>query len=339
MPLHPEAVLQTLLFFLLEDRIWICRPNWPDTHLPASASRVLVTGKCHHTPRHTQHCYVALWNFLPGVYHELLLSDYIVAHCCPVSILTRMWVSGTRILPIMSSTLYSSWKKSEGALRFLTYYSGTIHVTTHFSHRSFGSWAGRLCLALILSRLQACSKPSHSPHIETYHSTDKVRILKLCNMPLLVLFWMSVKWEELLVRFRNVVKGTKGERNLEIMHSKPSFMDASETQRKKITSQTSERRTMSIQTRLQTPSSVSTAKWTELSLGVSPSPIGGSCWFPSCVLAMDSPQVASVLTLQCQKFERALTSNVLACDFCAFSPKPSVLLIISCCHNHGEGLL
>lgn len=96
---------------------------------------------------------------------------------------------------------------------------------------------------------------------------------------------------------------------------------------------------MSIQTRLQTPNPLSTAKWPELSLGVSPSPLGGSCWFTSCVLAMDSTRVASVLTFRCQKFERALTNNVLACDFCVFPPKPSAPLIISCCHNHHEGLL
>lgn len=118
--------------------------------------------------------------------------------------------------------------------------------------------------------------------------------------------------------FGNAVKGTKGERNLEIMHSKPSFMDESETQRRQMTSQTSGRRAMSIQTRLQTPNPVSTAKWLELSLGVSPSPIGGSCWFTSCVLAVDSTRVASLLTFQCQKLERALTSNVLACDVCVF---------------------
>lgn len=96
---------------------------------------------------------------------------------------------------------------------------------------------------------------------------------------------------------------------------------------------------MSIHTRLQILNSVSLSKWPELSLGVSPSPIGGSWWFTSCVQATDSTLVASVLTFPCQKFERALTGNVLTCDFCAFSPKPSALLIISCCHNHREGLL
>lgn len=58
---------------------YVGQPGLRLTHLPASASRVLVTGKYHHAQWHTQHCYLALWNFLPGVYHELLLSDYVVA--------------------------------------------------------------------------------------------------------------------------------------------------------------------------------------------------------------------------------------------------------------------
>jgi len=58
--------------------------------------------------------------------------------------------------------------------------------------------------SLILSKLQARSKPSRSPHSRACHSTGKVRILKLFNMqmkilPLVVSFLMSVKWEDFQV--------------------------------------------------------------------------------------------------------------------------------------------
>lgn len=92
------------------------------------------------------------------------------------------------------------------------------------------------CLSLIVSKLQACGKPSHSPHIEAYHSTDKVRILKLCSMPLLVLFFNVCEMGRIADTLGNVVKGTKREKNLEILHSKLSFMDESKIRRKQVTS-------------------------------------------------------------------------------------------------------
>lgn len=114
----------------------------------------------------------------------------------------------------------------------------------------------------------------------------------------------------------------------------PHFKGGSEAQRKQTIIQTCRRKTVTGQTRFQAPN----PQMAELSLGVSPCPLGGPCWVSSCLLAIDTTLCWVRLTFRCQKFEGTWTSNVLACNFCTFSPRLSALLI-PYCHTHLQNLL